>query len=161
MKRVSGADFSGRQHWNALSQCWKVHLSLLMCAARTLLWCALSYHLLLKREIVGFNRRPLSSWDVTPFQRLYIAMRSGISEILWGTSDDLLELILDREEESSSSSSALLLVCFWVWGSSRIAFFLKRPHKHQAASNSAFPWHALRQVTTGLVSYVTQRDVVW
>lgn len=83
-----------------------------MCAARTLLWCAPSYHLLLKCEIVGFNRWPLSSWDVTPFQRLYIAMCSGISEMFWGTSDDLLELILDGEEEISSSSSTLLLVCF-------------------------------------------------
>lgn len=76
-----------------------------MCTARTLLWCALSYHLLLECEIVGFNRQPLSSWDITPFQCLYITMYSGISEMFWRTSDDCLELIMDGQEESRSLCS--------------------------------------------------------
>lgn len=66
-------------------------------------------------------------------QRLYITMYSGISEMFWGTSDDCLELNIDGQKESRSLYSALLLIHFWVWGSSRIAFLLKHPYKHQAA----------------------------
>lgn len=98
-----------------------------------LLWWALSCHLLLEYEIVGFNRQPLSSWDVTPFQRHYIAMYCGISEMFWGRSDDGLELVVDGQEGSSSLCLTSFLVCFRVRGSSRIAFFLKHPYKTQAA----------------------------
>lgn len=98
-----------------------------------LLWCALLYHLLLVHEIVGFNRQPLSSWDVTPFQRRYIAMYCGISEMFWGASDDCLELIVDGQEDSRSLCLTSFLVHFRMQGSSRIAFFLKHPHKQQAA----------------------------
>lgn len=97
-----------------------------------LLWCALSYHLLLEYEILGFNRQSLSSWDVTPFQRHYIAMYCGISEMFWGTSDDCLELIVDGQEDSSSLCLTSFLVHFRMRGSSRIAFFLKCPQKLQA-----------------------------
>jgi len=60
-------------------------------------------------------------------------MYSGISEMFWGTRDDCLELMVDRQEESSSLCLTLLLVHFWVWEISRIAFFLKHPYKHHAA----------------------------
>lgn len=97
-----------------------------------LLWCSLSYCLLLEDEIVGFNRQPLSSWGVTPFQRHYIAMYCGISEMFWGTSDDCLELIVDGQEDSSSLCLTSFLVQFRMRGS-RTTFFLKHPYKHQAA----------------------------
>lgn len=60
-------------------------------------------------------------------------MYCGISEMFWGTSGDCLELIVDGQEDSSALCLTSLLVHFRMWGSSRIAFFLKRPYEHQAA----------------------------
>lgn len=60
-------------------------------------------------------------------------MHSGISEMFWGTSDDCLEPVMNGQEDSRSLCSALLLVPFWVWGNSRVVFFLKHPYKHWAA----------------------------